>query len=299
MQGFAKLGLRLAGGNAGPQRGFRRQRGERRSEAQLREHYAIERELAERLRTASRAERRTLYTELYDELLRRVPHHPLLKDNYREAQGREVDRQFGFLRRFLRPDANYMEVGAGDCALALKVAGLVKQVYVIEVSEEITRTVKAPPNFTLIISDGCSVPLPEGAVDVAFSNQLMEHLHPDDAEEQLRNIYRALAAGGRYICVTPNRLYGPRDISEHFDEVATGFHLREYSAREIRRLFLETGFSRVDFYAGARGWFVRCPSWIVAALEGALGTLPHRPRKAIADFAPVRALLGLRVVASK
>jgi hypothetical protein len=31
----------------------------------------------------------------------------------------------------------------------------------------------------------------------------MEHLHPEDAFEQLRNIIRALAPGGRYVCITP------------------------------------------------------------------------------------------------
>jgi predicted SAM-dependent methyltransferase len=34
------------------------------------------------------------------------------------------------------------------------------------------------------------------SVDLAYSNQLMEHLHPDDASEQLANVYRALKPGG-------------------------------------------------------------------------------------------------------
>ena len=44
----------------------------------LREHYLIERELADRLRSAPRSERGALYSELYDELFRRVPYHPML-----------------------------------------------------------------------------------------------------------------------------------------------------------------------------------------------------------------------------
>ena len=76
--------------------------------------------------------------------------------------------------------------------------------------------------------------MPAGSVDLAFSDQLMEHLHPDDAVEQLRNIHRALKPGGVYVCVTPNRLYGPSDISAFFDDEARGFHLKEYSLDEIR-----------------------------------------------------------------
>ena len=44
-----------------------------RTAAQIRAHYEIEKELASRLRGASKAERRTLYASLYDELFRAFP----------------------------------------------------------------------------------------------------------------------------------------------------------------------------------------------------------------------------------
>ena len=276
-----------------------RRRGEMRSEAQLREHYRIERELAGRLRSAGRAERRVLYSTLYDELLRRVPHHPMLNAVERGERPRAVEHQLAFLGGFLSPDSVFMEIGPGDCALALRAASMVSKVYAIDVSEQITREVTPPPNFHLILSDGCSIPVQPGTVDVAFSDQLMEHLHPDDAKEQLRNIYESLAPHGVYICVTPNRLYGPRDISAYFDDVATGFHLREYAARDLRDLLMAAGFRRVHFFAGARGRFVRCPGWLLFAVERLLGALPHRLRRALADRAPMRALLGVRLAAFK
>ena len=49
---------------------------ETRTREELRQHYDVERELADRLRTASKDERRTLYAEVYDELFKRVPLHP-------------------------------------------------------------------------------------------------------------------------------------------------------------------------------------------------------------------------------
>ena len=75
----------------------------------------------------------------------------------------------------------------------------------------------------------------------------MEHLHPDDAVDQLKNIYNALVNGGKYICITPNRLTGPHDISKYFDNVATGFHLKEYTVTELSGLFREVGFSDCSF----------------------------------------------------
>ena len=38
-----------------------------------------------------------------------------------------------------------------------------------------------------------------GSVDVAYSDQLMEHLHPDDALVQLTNVVRAQAGRSIYL----------------------------------------------------------------------------------------------------
>lgn len=273
-------------------------RGEVRSEAQLREHYLIERELADRLRRAGAAERRSLYPLVYDELYRRVPSHPMNRPN-QHGRARGVGQDLAFLRRFLRPGCVFMEIGAGDCALACRIAPGVGRVFAIDVSEEIMRAAKPPANVDLVLSDGTSIPVAEGSVDVAFSDQLMEHLHPDDAAEQLRNIHLALRPGGVYVCITPNRLYGPRDVSMYFDDVATGFHLLEYTARELDRLLRSAGFSRARFYAGARGVFLPVPSAVAFGAESALAALPPERRRRLADTGPVRALLGLRVAATK
>ena len=72
--------------------------------------------------------------------------------------------------------------------------------------------------------------------------------------KQLKNIYQALAPGGSYLCFTPNRLSGPHDISKYFDEVATGFHLREYTNTELVAIFKKTGFSEIMVYMGFKGY---------------------------------------------
>ena len=273
--------------------------GDMRTPEQLQEHYLIERELADRLRLAPRSQRPGLYCEVYDELFRRVQHHPQLHAANGAPRQREVDGLLALTRGFLTSSTVMMEVGAGDCALAIRAAAIVKRVYAIDVSEQITRGVSCPANLSLVLSDGCSIPVPEGSVDVAVSNQLMEHLHPDDAREQLHNIYRSLAPGGVYVCITPNRVYGPHDVSKYFDQVATGFHLIEYNARDIRRLFASAGFSGMRFYAGARGIFLRIPFWLIAFFEAILGAFPMGYGKRIGQTGPMRALLGLRVAAMR
>jgi len=71
---------------------------EQRTEKQLWEHYEVERELADRLRNASRNERRTLYTSLYEELCRLIPNHPTLTQKESpEQQQKAVKKQMKIL----------------------------------------------------------------------------------------------------------------------------------------------------------------------------------------------------------
>ncbi|HEX8145418.1 MAG TPA: methyltransferase domain-containing protein [Pyrinomonadaceae bacterium] len=273
---------------------------ESRSPERLREHYLIERELADRLRSAGREERLNLYAPLYDELFRRVLDHPqLTRKADAENRASSVAGRMSLLRRFLNEETVYLEVGPGDCALALEVARQVKQVYAVDVSEEITGGLKMPSNFRRVISDGCSIPVPVGEATVAFSDQLMEHLHPEDALEQLRNIYCALREGGSYICITPNSLSGPHDVSEYFDEVATGFHLKEYTVTELAGLFRATGFRKVRVLIGARGRFLGVPASMLKMVEAALGVLPRSLRKRAARGLPLRLILGINLIATK
>ncbi len=271
-----------------------------RTPEQIKEHYEIEKQLAHRLRNSTSEERRTLYTSLYDELFRSVPHHPQLTiKSSPEESARKVAYELKHLQPFLKSDTTFLEIGPGDCALSFAVARIVKTVYAIDVSEEITKNLSRPPNFKLILSDGANIPVPAGSMDIAYSNQLMEHLHTDDALKQLQNIYDALAPGGIYMCVTPNRLNGPHDVSMHFDTVATGFHLKEYTITELCHLFQTTGFSKVRLLVSLKNIRVFLPVLPVKICEKMLSALPYSLRKSLATRRPAAKLLGIRLVGTK
>ena len=266
-----------------------------RSPDRLRAHYEIEKELAARLRLASKDQRRHLYSELYDELFRRVPDHPqLVAKSGSKGVGRNLDIEMKLLEPVLNGSTTFMEVGPGDCALSLRVAAVAKRVYAVDVSDEITKSSITPSNFSLALSDGCSIPVPVNSVNVAFSNQLMEHLHPDDAYEQLKNIYRVLAPAGVYVCITPNKLNGPHDISMYFDQTATGFHLHEYTVSELHRLFKDVGFSKVRIVIGGKGLHFTVPVFLSTICERILTVLPHTLRRNLAGSVPFRNMLEIR-----
>lgn len=271
-----------------------------RSRDDLKQHYEVEKELAERLRNASKDERLGLYSKVYDELFRRVPHHSQLRKKASpELEAARVSRRMRLLLPFLNRDSVFMEIGAGSGALSLRIAPSVNRVYALDVSKEIATAQELPPNMQYLISDGCSVPVPEGSVDLAFSDQLIEHLHPDDAFEQLENIHAALRPGGICICMTPNRLNGPHDVSKYFSDVAEGFHLKEYTNGELKGLFREAGFARVRVLIGARGRYIGTPVLPVASVERIISRLPRRAGKSIADTSLLRVILGCRIFSEK
>jgi SAM-dependent methyltransferase len=273
---------------------------EKRSPEQLRQHYEVERELADRLRKAPANERVGLYSVLYDELYRQVPLHPrLTRKTDPFLASRAIEESMMLLGRFLKPSSVYLEIGPGDCGLTLHVSRLVRLAYAVEVSTEATKHIQAPPNMQLIISDGKSIDVPLGTVTVAYSNQVMEHIHPDDALEQLQNICRAMAPGGAYICATPNRLSGPHDVSQYFDEFATGMHMREYTATELVKLFHDVGFSRVEVFIGVRNRYSKYPLSTVTGVESCVAGVPFNVRKRIVTLPGVRNFLNATLVAFK
>src|SRR3954452_263765 len=122
------------------------------TDAALRHHYDVEVELAERLRSAPKEERVTgLYASIYAERLERIASHPLLLRSLDEnARHQATTPQLRLLEPYLAPGVVFMEVGPGDCALSLAVAGRVKAVYAIDVTDGLLHDPHRPPNFHFI-----------------------------------------------------------------------------------------------------------------------------------------------------
>lgn len=259
-------------------------------------HYEVERELADRLRVADRESRKTLYTEVYDELFNRVPNHPMLARKRSAAdQAKQVKQQLKLIYPYLSSSKSFLEIGPGDCSLSFAVSVLVKDVIAVDVSHELTNTSNAPANFQLVITDGSDVPVPEASVDIAYSEQLIEHMHPDDAATHLDEVFKALKPGGSYLCSTPNRISGPHDVSKYFDRHATCFHLKEYSCSELMSALKKAGFKQFRAIVGTRGKYFDLPVIVPLTFEKIISLLPY----SIARWPGIRTLLLVRLVATK
>lgn len=254
-------------------------------------HYELERTLAAKLRSASKDERASLYGELYSELFRQIADHP---QNTRpeDDTAKRVSRQLELLCPYLKAATVFVEVGCGDAALSIAVARRGCSAIGMDVTSALIPA-KTDDRFRFVLTNGTDLDLPSSSVDLVYSNQLMEHLHPEDAYKQLAEIRRILKPGGAYVCVTPSRLTGPHDISEYFDSVATGFHIQEYDYGMLREAFSQVGFTKFFALVFVQGRNLRVPYFLIRAVEKLLSSLPQRVRLILRRWRGIRVLLGV------
>ena len=269
-----------------------------RSPERLRAHYEIEARLAARLRASHPDERSLLYSELYSELFARLPDHPQHRIDPAKRQ-RNTANQVAFLRNHLHPEDIYVEVGCGDAAVTQALAPFVQTAIGIDVTSVLIDQTRPPANFRFVHTNGTDLALDTGCADLVYSNQLMEHLHPDDAERQLREVCRILKPGGTYVCSTPSRITGPHDISCYFGHEPTGFHLREYDHDTLAAMFRAAGFRSARAQVTIKGHRLTLPVAPVGMMERLVMRLPHAVRTWLTRIGPIRSLAGVMLIGRK
>ena len=94
-------------------------------------------------------------------------------------------------------------------------------------------------NLSWGISDGVHLERFEepDSYDAVISDQLIEHLHPDDLTHHFKGVWYILRDGGKYVFRTPHAYVGPSDISRVLNcDKPIGMHLKEYTFGEVKGL---------------------------------------------------------------
>jgi SAM-dependent methyltransferase len=263
-------------------------------------HWQIEKRLALELMRAKSQERPGLYGELYDYLYNGV--FPVLYgESYRSRAQRDQTNglltvRLALVSRYVTSASIFAEIGPGTTQLIQEVARRCKKAVAFDIVRYAGSQADHPA-ISRVTYDGVNLPEECRDIDVFYSSHVLEHLHPDDAPLQLRQVKRALRAGGVFIIITPNRLNGPHDCSRGFTAEASGFHLREYTLSELAAMLKEAGFSFVQAFADVRGHIFRVPLRLLIALEGLLGRVPVRLRSRACSAPLLRKVLGSTLVA--
>jgi SAM-dependent methyltransferase len=129
-----------------------------------------------------------------------------------------------------------------------------------------------------------------GPYDLVHSNDVLEHIHPDEAADFARKAFELLRPGGLLWLITPNRWAGPGDATKLRHPPGTptrGLHLKEYALGELVSLLRGAGFTTIMSRLWTGGRLRRATAFrqsfarVKVAVEPLLASLPPRPRRRI------------------
>jgi SAM-dependent methyltransferase len=209
------------------------------TEEQVRAHLHLERRLTAELVASRPADRWEMFERCYGELYRELP---WLND---ADPSRPLDDWPALLGA---PPRRIYEVGSGQGGLARALVSAGYEVEATEVTRERGGGREERPGLTWSITDGVHLERFAGRApyDAVISDQVVEHLHPDDLGRHLRGALAILAPGASYVLRTPHAHLGPADISGVFGfDRPVGMHLREYTYGEMADAAHRAGFARV------------------------------------------------------
>ena len=207
------------------------------------QQYLLEKELGNLILNTPQENRRGLYRAVYKRFYEELPAERKALLFRSEAQKKVVsDLKFKLVKPFLSSaDLTFMEIGAGDNHFLNHLAKCLRQLISIEAADDMI-PYSDHENISVIIDDFPPYNVGSNSVDLAFSSHFIEHLHPEDAYLHMLDFKRILKVNGYYICITPNKIYGPHDISGYFSQEAEGLHIKEYTYSSLTSLFRKAGF---------------------------------------------------------
>ena len=260
-------------------------------------HFELEKKLAIELRNSTDAERKVLYQKLYNKLFTAFPEiaHNLDTVNDRIAW------QLKLIKHLYDKKKIFLEVGAGDCLLSKNLAPHFKKIVAYEVASTIPFIEDKPDNLEIKIFNGIDMHEDRDAVDVIYSNQVLEHIHPDDVPQILASYLRSfLKEKGKIVIITPHRLTGPHDVSRYFSDEAEGFHLKEYTYKEMKAVLKAAGFNRIKGYVGYNKLgYVGININLLILAEKIYSVCPKLFRKKARSNSVIFNFFGLKIIAKK
>lgn len=216
------------------------------TEEMILKHWELEKLLTQRLLKTTSENRWEIFEQCYNMLYKELSWLNKYVDTARNNTSKNYET---WVHLIGKPPKKIYEIGSGKGELISYLANCGYECRATEITRE--RGEKFIPdtsNLTWDISDGVHLDkfTSKDYYDVVISNQVIEHLHPDDVSDHFKNVYRILTNNGRYIFSTPHCYLGPADVSRVFKyEKPICMHLKEYTYKEIKELLDCAGFQNV------------------------------------------------------
>lgn len=219
------------------------------SEEMVLKHWELEKDLARQLLQSTPDNRWETFEQCYSRLYSELDW--LNQPAEDSASAGETDRQYSIWRELVgKSTKRIYEIGSGKGELIAYLASCGHSCKGSEITLERGK-IHAPSRSNLSWGNTDGIHLlrfeSRATYDLVISNQVIEHMHPDDLVEHFKQAKAILVDGGKYIFTTPNKYAGPSDISRVFNcDKPMGMHLKEYSYYELNNILKKSGFSRVS-----------------------------------------------------
>lgn len=258
---------------------------------QVLHHWNWERQLRRELLSAPAESRAQVFEEGYSRHYREL--------TWLQDTGHQACSSQEWLDLIGQPSKKVFEIGSGrgDLIKALAEAG--HHCTATELSSERGERWVKDANIRWHTTDGVHLDRyePPDSYNIVISNQVIEHMHPDDLLAHFQGVHAILRPGGSYLLATPHRHMGPCDVSCLFgSSECEGQHLKEYTYREIARVAALAGFREsaalLRFPHAMRRFGDRFTARAsrrylsyLEALEAAIGTMPSSVRRRVSQMA--------------
>lgn len=212
--------------------------------ARRRAQFELERQLRRRILDSSKQERSEVAAQVYEELFSKFPDHSAFQVT--PEQRRRIGwKQAGMINPLTKPGSHILGVGCGRGDVLEALADMGCTCVGLEPSRHMIEICRQSARFEMVWGTADRLDFPDETFDVVFSQQVIEHLHPEDVPDHFAESFRVLRSGGVLSVETPNRRTGPQDVSRGFVPEAEGLHLKEWFVGELIREFRQAGFVRV------------------------------------------------------
>ena len=217
------------------------------TEEMILRHWELEKSLRKELLESNANERGDVFAACYSRLYSELEWLNRLTDSQRKES--PAIRYATWLSVIGQPPQKIYEVGSGNGQLIGYLAQCGFECKGTEITRE--RGARWSPKMANLFwgnSDGVHLEQfePVNHYDVVLTDQVIEHLHPDDLPRHFHGVAAILKQGGRYILSTPHVSVGPADLSRVFGlDKSAGMHLKEYDYRELSSLLKQAGFNPI------------------------------------------------------
>ena len=184
------------------------------------------------------------FQQAYDELHAEFLEHQSTDEDgiYADVNPRSAeDRVRAVILACVGSEKRVLEVGTGDGATSHALAVQGNSVLSMDVSRLALQRARARwaresgLDLRFEFGDARALGSSDGELDFVVSENMVEHISPDDMHAHLDEVRRVLAPGGAYLLYTPSRLWSGR--------ASAGFHLHVYTLRELCALMRQHGFA--------------------------------------------------------